>query len=100
MSHGMPCFRVQGGKMFCYFTHDHHGDGIIAMIVKSSGPDEQAQLIDQDPETYYRPAYFGPSGWVGVRLDTGDTDWEHVADRIELSWKLIAPRKLLGIKEF
>jgi phosphoribosylglycinamide formyltransferase-1/phosphoribosylamine--glycine ligase/phosphoribosylglycinamide formyltransferase/phosphoribosylformylglycinamidine cyclo-ligase len=99
-SHGMPCFRVQGGKMFCYFTHDHHSDGIIAIIVKTSGPEEQAQLIDQDPDIYYRPAYFGPSGWVGVRLDSGDTDWDHVADRIELSWKLVAPRKLLGIREF
>lgn len=99
-SHGMPCFRVAGGKMFCYFTHDHHGDGIIAIIVKTSGPEEQAQLIDQDPDIYYRPAYFGPSGWVGVRLDSGDTDWDHVADRIELSWKLVAPRKLLGIREF
>jgi phosphoribosylglycinamide formyltransferase 1 len=100
VSHGMPCFRVAGGKMFTYFTHDHHGDGIVAMIVKTSGPDEQAQLIDQDPDIYYRPAYFGPAGWVGVRLDSGDTDWEHVADRIELSWKLIAPRKLLGMREF
>lgn len=99
-SHGMPCFRVAGGKMFCYFTHDHHGDGIIAIIVKTSGPEEQAQLIDQDPDIYYRPAYFGPSGWVGVRLDSGDTDWDHFADRIELSWKLVAPRKLLGIREF
>lgn len=99
-SHGMPCFRVQGGKMFCYFTEDHHGDGIVAMIVKTSGPDEQAQLIDQDSDIYYRPAYFGPSGWIGVRLDSGDTDWDHVAERIELSWKLIAPRKLLGMREF
>ncbi|HEU4968724.1 phosphoribosylglycinamide formyltransferase [Sphingomonas sp.] len=99
-SHGMPCFRVAGGKMFCYFTHDHHGDGIVAIIVKTSGPDEQAQLIDQDPDVYYRPAYFGPSGWIGVRLDTPDTDWDHIADRIELSWKLVAPRKLLGIREF
>lgn len=99
VSHGMPCFRVMGGKMFAYFTHDHHGDGIMAMIVKTSGPDEQAQLIDQDPDIYYRPAYFGPSGWVGMRLD-GDVDWTHVADRVELSWKLIAPRKLLGMREF
>jgi phosphoribosylglycinamide formyltransferase 1 len=100
MSHGMPCFRVQGGKMYCYFTHDHHGDGIIAIIVKTSGPDEQAQLIDQDPDTYYRPAYFGPSGWVGMRLDTGTPDWERVEDRITASWSLIAPRKLLGMREF
>lgn len=100
VSHGMPCFRVTGGKMFCYFTHDHHGDGIMAMIVKTSGPDEQSQLIEQDPETYYRPAYFGPGGWVGVRLDATNIDWDHVADRVKQSWKLIAPRKLLGIREF
>jgi formyltetrahydrofolate-dependent phosphoribosylglycinamide formyltransferase len=99
-SHGMPCFRVQGGKMFCYFTQDHHGDGITAIIVKTSGPDEQAQLIDQDPDVYYRPAYFGPSGWIGLRLDSADTDWEHVAERVEFSWKVIAPRKLLGMREF
>lgn len=100
VSHGMPCFRIAGGKMFAYFTHDHHGDGIVAMIVKTSGPDEQAQLIDQDPDIYYRPAYFGPSGWVGMRLDSSDVDWDHVAARVEQSWKLIAPRKLLGMREF
>ena len=100
VSHGMPCFRISGGKMFAYFTHDHHGDGIMAMIVKTSGPEEQAQLIEQDPDLYYRPAYFGPSGWVGMRLDGGDTDWEQVAARVEQSWVSIAPRKLLGMREF
>jgi phosphoribosylglycinamide formyltransferase 1 len=99
-SHGMPCFRVQGGKMFCYFTEDHHGDGIVAIIIKTSGPDEQAQLIDQDPDIYYRPAYFGPSGWVGMRLDTGTPDWERVGNRIVASWSLIAPRKLAILREF
>jgi formyltetrahydrofolate-dependent phosphoribosylglycinamide formyltransferase len=98
-SHGMPCFRIQGGKMFCYFTQDHHGDGITAIIVKTSGPDEQAQLIDQDPDLYYRPAYFGPSGWVGLRLD-GPIDWTQVEDRIATSWTLIAPRKLAMLREF
>jgi phosphoribosylglycinamide formyltransferase 1 len=99
-SHGMPCFRMTGGRMFCYFTQDHHGDGIVAIIVKTSGPDEQAQLIDQDPDTYYRPAYFGPSGWIGMRLDTGTPDWERVDDRIASSWSLIAPRKLAILREF
>jgi phosphoribosylglycinamide formyltransferase-1/phosphoribosylamine--glycine ligase/phosphoribosylglycinamide formyltransferase/phosphoribosylformylglycinamidine cyclo-ligase len=100
LSHGMPCFRVTGGKMFCYFTQDHHGDGIVAIIVKTSGPDEQAQLIDRDPDTYYRPAYFGPSGWIGMRLDTGDTDWERVEDRIAASWTHVAPRKLAAMRDF
>jgi len=99
VSHGMPCFRVKGGKMFCYFTQDHHGDGIIAIIVKTSGPDEQSDLIEQDPDTYYRPAYFGPSGWIGLRLD-GTVDWERVEDRIAASWSHIAPRKLVMLREF
>lgn len=99
VSHGMPCFRIKGGKTFCYFTQDHHGDGIVAAIVKTSGPDEQAQLIDQDPDTYYRPAYFGPSGWIGMRLDAA-TDWERVEDRIAASWSLIAPRKLAPLRDF
>lgn len=98
-SHGMPCFRVTGGKMYCYFTQDHHGDGITAIIVKTSGPDEQAQLIDQDPDMYYRPAYFGPSGWVGMKLKH-DIDWDRVDDRIAASWQLIAPRKLATLREF
>jgi formyltetrahydrofolate-dependent phosphoribosylglycinamide formyltransferase len=99
VSHGMPCFKVKGGKMFCYFTQDHHGDGIVAVIVKTSGPDEQAQLIEQDPDIYYRPAYFGPAGWVGLRLD-GAVDWDRVEDRIGASWAHVAPRKLAAMREF
>ena len=49
VSHGMPCFGVTGGKKFAYFTRDHHGDGKTALLVKISGIDEQAQLIDLDP---------------------------------------------------
>jgi formyltetrahydrofolate-dependent phosphoribosylglycinamide formyltransferase len=100
VSHGMPCFKVERGKMFAYFTRDHHGNGITAVLVKTSGPDEQAQLIDQDPDLYYRPAYFGPSGWVGIRLDQGATDWDHVAERVAISWSLVAPRKLAAMRDF
>lgn len=99
-SHGMPCFRIERGKMFAYFTRDHHGDGIVAAIVKTSGVDEQAMLIEQDPETFYRPAYFGPSGWIGIRLDTGRTDWDQIAAKVETSWSLVAPRKLAMLREF
>lgn len=93
LSHGMPVFGVEGGKMFAYFTRDHHGDGITALLVKISGIEEQAMLIENDPARYYRPAYFGDS-WIGVRLDLGDTDWEHIADWIRKSWILAAPAKV------
>jgi len=100
MSHGMPAFHISGGKMFAYFTFDHHHDGTTAIIIKTSGADEAAMLIDRDPELYYRPAYFGASGWIGLRLDRGQVDWEQVADRLQRSWGVIAPAKLRALADF
>nr|WP_165799649.1 MmcQ/YjbR family DNA-binding protein [Sphingomonas oleivorans] len=96
LSHGTPAFSVSG-KMFVYFLDDHHGDGITSVCVKTSGLEEQAMLIESDPDLYYRPAYIGPAGWVGLRLDHGPVDWDHVEDRIRTSWRLAAPRKLAGM---
>ena len=95
-SHGMPCFGVTKGKKFAYVSLDHHGDGKTALLVKISGPDEQAQLIDMDPERYYRPAYFG-DGWIAIRLDLGETDWDAIADRLQRSWRSVAPKRLTGL---
>lgn len=92
-SHGMPCFGIIGGKKFAYFTHDHHGDGRTALLVKISGVEEQSMLIEQDPDRYFRPAYFG-DGWIGIRLDLGDNDWDSISDWIAKSWIAVAPKKL------
>ena len=97
-SHGMPCFGIEKGKKFAYFTQDHHGDGIIAILVKTTAPEEQAMLIEGDPVRYYRPAYFG-DGWVGIRVDLNDVDWDHIDDRLRKSWREVAPRKLLGLMD-
>jgi hypothetical protein len=91
LSHGMPAFFIEKGRMFAYFWHHHHGDDVTAAIVKTSGVEEQAMLIEMAPDLYYRPPYFGPSGWVGIHLDRPDTDW----DRVGVSWELVAPRRLL-----
>lgn len=95
-SHGMPCFGIIKGKKFAYFTHDHHGDGRTALLVKISGADEQAQLIEMDADRYFRPAYFG-DGWVGIWLDLGDNDWDAIADWVRKSWLAVAPKKLSGL---
>ena len=97
VSHGTPCFTVSGGKMFCYFNSDHHRDGITAILVKTSGAEEQAMLIEAEPDLYYRPAYLGPSGWIGFRIDRGDVDWDHVAEWLLKSWRQAAPRKLADV---
>lgn len=98
-SHGMPCFGVTKGKKFAYVSIDHHGDGKTALLVKISGLDEQEQLIESDPTRYYRPAYFG-DGWIAIRLDLGDTDWDGIADWLRRSWAAIAPKRLAAMMEF
>ena len=93
LSHGQPTFFV-GGKQFAQFRDNHHDDGKTVVCVKTSSLDEQAVLLESDPDTYFKPAYLGPSGWVSINL-AGDPDWDHVADRIAASWELAAPRRLL-----
>jgi phosphoribosylglycinamide formyltransferase-1 len=95
-SHGMPCFGVIKGKKFAYVSLDHHGDGKTSLLVKISGPDEQVQLIENDPDRYYRPAYFG-DGWIGIRLDLGDTDWAAIGEWLQRGWRSVAPRRLTAL---
>ncbi len=97
-SHGMPCFGVIKGKKFAYVSNDHHGDGKVALLVKISGVDEQAQLIEADPDRYYRPAYFG-DGWIGIRLDLGEVDWDAIGDWLGRSWRSVAPKKLTAMMD-
>ena len=92
LSHGMPAFRV-AGKMFAYFWHDHHADGMTRVAVKTTGRDEQDFLIEADPETYSWLPYMGPSGWIGVSL-ADNVDWALVEARLLSSWRLAAPRSL------
>ncbi len=94
LSHGSPGFFVTGGKFFAYFSYDHHRDGVMGLLVKASGVEEQASLIERDPDLYYRPAYFGPAGWIGIRLDTGETDWAHIEEWLTRSWRASAPKRL------
>lgn len=98
-SHGAPGWRV-GGKYFAYFNDQHHGHPAIALLVKTSGPDELAALVEQDPDVYFRPAYYGASGWVGVVLNRPGVDWDHVAGWLERSWAAVAPRRLAAMMGF
>lgn len=93
VSHGMACFGITKGKKFAYVSIDHHGDGKTALLVKISGLEEQESLIERDPERHYRPAYFG-DGWIGIRIDLGDTDWDDIAEWLARSWRAVAPKRL------
>jgi len=97
-SHGSPGWKVgskSSSKFFAIMWNRHHGAESIGVLVKCSGQDEMAELIEAEPDIYFRPAYYGPSDWVGITLDRPRVDWDHVADRLWQSWELVAPRRLL-----
>ena len=95
LSHGSPAFFIEKGKVYAYFWHNHHGDGHTTVIVKTSGREEQAMLVEMDPDFYHVPPYLGPSGWIGMELNGDATDWQRIEDRIAMSWEMVAPRRLL-----
>jgi hypothetical protein len=88
-------FQVRG-RTFAYYLEDHHGDGRVALCCKAA-PGEQQALVAADPARYYRPAYLGARGWVAVRLDTGDVDWDEVAELALDAWRRTAPKRLLAL---
>jgi hypothetical protein len=67
LSHGGPAFFIRNKKCFVMFLDDHRGDGRLA--IWCAAPDGvQADLVETDPERFFRPAYVGHLGWLGVQL--------------------------------
>lgn len=96
-SHGSPGWKVgakSSSKFFAIMWNRHHGEEAVGVLVKCSGQDEMAQLIEAEPELYFRPAYYGPSDWIGIKLDRPRVDWDHVADWLQRSWLAMAPPRL------
>jgi hypothetical protein len=80
-------------KTFAYFMDDHHGDGIVCVACKVM-PGDNVALSKSNPERYFLPAYIGPRGWVALRLDVGNVDWEEVGELVADSYRRIAPKRL------
>jgi phosphoribosylglycinamide formyltransferase-1 len=90
-------FQVRG-RSFAYYMDDHHGDGKIAVAFKAA-QGENRELIASDPDRFYLPAYVGLKGWVALRLDTGEVDWDEVAELALDSYRLVAPKRLAANPE-
>ena len=87
-------FRVRN-KVFDYFLNNHHGDGIVSICCKAA-LGENIDRASREPERFYLPAYIGPRGWFGLRLDGEAIDWSEVRNLIDLSYRLVAPKKLVS----
>jgi predicted DNA-binding protein (MmcQ/YjbR family) len=84
-------------KTFAYFLDNHHGDGIVSVCCKVARG-ENADLAASDSARFYLPAYIGPRGWVGLRLDVGRIDWNEVAELVAGSYRLVAPKRLAALR--
>jgi predicted DNA-binding protein (MmcQ/YjbR family) len=85
-------------KIFAYYLFDHHGDGRIALWCKA-GPGEQGRLVEEDPRRFFVPAYLGPRGWIGVRLDLGSVDWAGIAYLVGNAYRMTASRAQIARME-
>ncbi len=82
--HGSHATFLAGKKVFAYFLHNHHGDGIVSVCVKLF-PGESQSFCASDPDRFYPPAYIAHRGWMGVRLDRGEIDWDEIAEFLKAS---------------
>lgn len=96
VSHGRPAFFTK--KVFAYYggsvrldgdwiPHDH------ALIFLPDPADRLA--LDEDGRIFV-PAYLGPYGWLGIDLDPKRTDWDEVAELLDASFRLTAPKSLVA----
>ncbi|HZR84360.1 MAG TPA: MmcQ/YjbR family DNA-binding protein [Candidatus Binatia bacterium] len=92
LSHGEPTWFAGKGKVFAMLDDHHHGAEHLAVWLPQPLGAQEA-LIDADPERFFRPPYVGPSGWVGMVLDT-KPDWKEVAALVRTAYVFVATRKL------
>lgn len=95
LSHGSPTFFIREKKTFCTFHDDHHGDDRVAVWCPAP-PGAQEQMVEAEPERFFRPPYVGHRGWIGVRLDV-DPDWDELAGIVDEAFRLVAPKTVLKL---
>lgn len=93
LSHGAPTFFIAGKKTFVTVHDNHHGDDRLALWC-AAPVGVQAELVDEEPDRFFVPAYVGHRGWLGVRLDRSP-DWTEIAGIVEDAYRAVAgPRHL------
>lgn len=94
ISHGSPTFFIREKKVLCNFhPHEIHGEHGMSLWAPAP-PGVQEQLVEDEPERFYRPPYVGVRGWVGVRLDR-NLDWDEIEQIVRESYRLVAPKTLV-----
>jgi len=94
LSHGAPAFFVKK-QLVMLWPHGHH-DHQFPHLWCAAPPGAQAELIETEPDRFFRPPYVGTRGWLGVRLD-GKIDWDEIAEACADAYRTVAPKKLAAL---
>jgi hypothetical protein len=57
----------------------------------------QAEMLEAEPDRFFRPPYVGGRGWLGVYLDVPDIDWDEIDVIVREAYRCIAPAKLVAL---
>jgi hypothetical protein len=94
LSHGAPTWFVRGKSVFVTFwDQGHHADDFPHLWC-AAPPGAQQELVESEPDRFFRPPYVGGRGWIGVRMD-GDLDWSEIAGICEEAYRVVAPARLV-----
>jgi hypothetical protein len=94
LSHGEPTWFAGTGKVFAMLDDHHHGSAHLSVWLPAP-PGVQEALIESDPGRFFRPPYVGPSGWIGVVLDT-KPDWNQVSWLVDRAYRHVAQKRLVA----
>ena len=88
---GEPTFRVHN-RLFAMYADgsNHHGGGRHSVWLNCT-PTNQLFMIADNPQRFFKPAYVGPYGWVGVYLD-GRVSWKQVVEAVRDAYELTAAK--------
>jgi hypothetical protein len=95
LSHGEPTWFAGKGKVFAMLDNHHHGSSHLSVWLPQP-VDVQETLVGADPARFFRPPYVGPSGWVGVVLDT-NPDWSMLRELVRDAFVHVATKKLIAL---
>ena len=81
---GRPTFRA-GKKIFVMMASSM--DRPYSIVFKPDADERRALL---QGSRIFSPPYWGPSGWLGIDIDSPSTDWTEIAELIDTSFRMVA----------
>jgi hypothetical protein len=88
-TYGKPCFKVKG-KLFAWVSPDDAAEDALAVRVD---PGELPLLVETAPERYFQTEHYHGHPILLIRMD--GIEGQELAERIEDSWLLRAPKRLV-----